>query len=160
MFTPNEYEEPPEEEPEVIKALTNPSELKVEIRNFTEKEVVTIIKKINPNKAPGYDLITGRILNYHNRTGIKYLTKLYNATLKLRFFPLQWKTAQTTMILKPGKDAENPKSYRPISLLTIASKVLELNDSPQINACNREKEVDPRPSIWLSLQTRHNRPNP
>ncbi|GBP19826.1 Probable RNA-directed DNA polymerase from transposon X-element [Eumeta japonica] len=44
---------------------------------------------------------------------------------KLQFIPPQWKVAQIIMLLKPGKQPEDPKSYRPISLLPIPSKIYE-----------------------------------
>lgn len=58
--------------------------------------------------------------------GITLLTQIYNAILRRGFVPLQWKVAQITIMLKPGKSAEDVKSYRPISLLSIPSKVLEI----------------------------------
>lgn len=36
-----------------------------------------------------------------------------------------WKVAQIKMVLKPGKSSDDPKSYRPISLLPIPSKLME-----------------------------------
>jgi retron-type reverse transcriptase len=41
------------------------------------------------------------------------------------YFPDQWKVAQVILIPKPGKPPEDPKSYRPISLLPVLSKVFE-----------------------------------
>ena len=36
-----------------------------------------------------------------------------------------WKTAKVVVLLKPGKDPESPKSYRPISLLCNLYKLYE-----------------------------------
>lgn len=74
-------------------------------------------------EAPGYDFITGRLLKELSEDGITYFLYLFNATLRLNFFPPQWKVAQ--VVIKPGKNPEDPKSYRPISLLPIISKVME-----------------------------------
>jgi hypothetical protein len=57
--------------------------------------------------------------------GIKYLTRLFNAVLLKGYFPAQWKVAEFILILKPGKPPNELKSYRPISLLPIVSKVFE-----------------------------------
>jgi hypothetical protein len=38
---------------------------------------------------------------------------------------MQWKVATIILLLKPGKPPHEPTSYRPISLLTILSKVFE-----------------------------------
>jgi hypothetical protein len=55
---------------------------------------------------------------------IKYLTQLFSAVLLNRYSLAQWKIAQITLILKPGKPNELT-SYRPISLLPIVSEVFE-----------------------------------
>lgn len=47
-------------------------------------------------------------------SGITYLTQIFNAVLRLKAFPSQWKVAQVIMIPKPDKTPEDPKSYRPI----------------------------------------------
>jgi hypothetical protein len=78
-----------------------------------------------PKKSPGYDLITGKILQELPTVGIKYLTHLFNAVLLLNYFPSQWKVAHIILILKPGKTLYALTSYRPISLLPIVSKVFE-----------------------------------
>ena len=71
------------------------------------------------------DLITARILQELPRTGIVMLTYIFNATLCLNHIPRQWKTAKVIMLLKPGKALEEPKSYRPILLLPVITKLYE-----------------------------------
>jgi hypothetical protein len=56
---------------------------------------------------------------------IQYLTQLFNVILLRGYFPTQWKVAQIILIPKPGKPPHQLSSYRPISLLPIASKVFE-----------------------------------
>jgi hypothetical protein len=41
------------------------------------------------------------------------------------YFPAQWKVAQIILILKPGKPPNELTSYRPISTLSIVTKVFE-----------------------------------
>ncbi|KAL4142887.1 hypothetical protein QTP88_005280 [Uroleucon formosanum] len=50
---------------------------------------------------------------------------LFNALLKLSYFPTNWKLATIIMIKKPGKDNTDPNNYRPISLLSSVSKIFE-----------------------------------
>jgi hypothetical protein len=50
---------------------------------------------------------------------------IYNSSLKLCYFPKEWKHAVVVPIPKPGKDPSNPSNYRPISLLSSISKVFE-----------------------------------
>ena len=83
------------------------------------------INKLRTPKAPGYDLITGRILKELPHVGIKAITLIFNSILRTGYFPVQWKVSQIITILKPGKPAEETSSYRPISLLPILSKLFE-----------------------------------
>lgn len=95
------------------------------IEGVTKSEVVKAIKKLNIKKAPGYDLITGRILKELPDVGFTYLMQIYNAMLRYNTVPLQWKVAQVKMIFKPDKPPEEVKSYRPISLLPTTAKLFE-----------------------------------
>jgi hypothetical protein len=55
----------------------------------------------------------------------KSLLKLLNASLSSGFVPSEWKTAIVVPILKLGKSAEEPVSYRLISLTSCLAKLLE-----------------------------------
>lgn len=90
------------------------------------KELSKIIKKLDNKKAPGFDLITAEILKNLPRNAVLLLTRIFNAAIKLRHFPSGWKVAEIIMILKPGKPQNEVKSYRPISLLPMFSKLLEI----------------------------------
>lgn len=52
------------------------------------------------------------------------LCKLFNLSLSLGMVPSDWKTANVTAVLKKC-DPTLPSNYRPISLLSTVSKVLE-----------------------------------
>jgi potassium voltage-gated channel Eag-related subfamily H protein 8 len=89
-------------------------------------EVKNVIKyKINPKKAPGYDLITGKVLKELSQKGLRAITQIYNAIIRNEYFPCQWKVGQIIMIAKPGKNSDDIASFSPISLLPILSKILE-----------------------------------
>jgi len=89
-------------------------------------EVENIIQhKTHPSKAPGYDLITGKILQELLKKGLRAVTQIHNAVLRIEYFPCHWKVGQVIMIAKPGENPAEVTSYRPISLLPIVSKVLE-----------------------------------
>jgi hypothetical protein len=80
-----------------------------------------MINRLRSTKAPGYDLITGRILKVLPDIGIKAITHIYNSILRNGYFLAQWKVSQIIPILKPGKPADEVTSYSPISLLPILS---------------------------------------
>ena len=83
------------------------------------------IARLNVRKAPGYDLISGKVLQELPPAAVVLLTTLYNSILCLSYYPLLWKFAQIVMVPKPVKPAHDVASYRPISLLPIPSKVFE-----------------------------------
>ena len=59
------------------------------------------------------------------RKGLIALLYIFNGILRKRHWPKVLKTAEIILIRKPGKDPNDPASYRPISLLSTVSKVLE-----------------------------------
>lgn len=97
----------------------------LEIRYVTPREVINEIKHLSKKKSPGYDLITGEVLQNLPRKSIVKLTTLINATFRLKYVPEMWKVAEVIMIPKPGKSPHEVSSYRPISLLPVMSKLLE-----------------------------------
>lgn len=95
------------------------------LTNATLMELKREIEFLRPKKAPGYDLITGEVLKVLPRKALIKLLYIINAALRLKHVPSQWKVAEVIMILKPGKPPNEVKSYRPISLLPVISKVFE-----------------------------------
>uniref|UniRef100_A0A1Y1JXT3 Reverse transcriptase domain-containing protein n=2 Tax=Photinus pyralis TaxID=7054 RepID=A0A1Y1JXT3_PHOPY len=95
------------------------------IKPLTPKEIAKEIKLLNPKKSPGSDLVTAKMLKELPRKGIVMLTYIFNAIIRLGYWPKRLKTAQIIMINKPGKEPTEVSSYRPISLLSIVSKLLE-----------------------------------
>jgi hypothetical protein len=99
----------------------------MDIAFVTPKEVAKEIKiNINPKKAPGYDLITGKILKNLPKKAIIKLTHLINAVFCLKHVPDAWKMTEVIMIPKQGKPPNEVTTYRPISLLPIISKLFEI----------------------------------
>lgn len=114
-----------EENNEVTEFLDSACQMDRPIKHITPNEVKLEIKKLNPNKSPGHDLINAKVVNKLSRKSIIFLTLIYNSILRLDHFPLQWKCAEIIMIAKPNKPENMLSSYRPISLLVIFSKIFE-----------------------------------
>ena len=55
---------------------------------------------------------------------IKKLNNTYNWALAMRYFPVKFKNAIMSFVLKPGKDLDKVENNRPISLLEIPGKIL------------------------------------
>ena len=126
VFTPNQITPSANVMQEVNKVLGETVQSNTPLKRFSKNKIKTIIFALKEGKSPGYDLITGTLLKNLPEKGFIFLTFLYNAIFRLCFIPPQWKVAEIKMILKPGKRSEDVKSYRPISLLPITSKVMEL----------------------------------
>ncbi|KAG5673197.1 hypothetical protein PVAND_003264 [Polypedilum vanderplanki] len=88
-------------------------------------EISLIIRRLKNNKCPGEDKITNRLLKQLPPKGVKFLVKIINNCLISRYFPCKWKCANVVPIAKPGKKKNDPTGYRPISLLSSVSKILE-----------------------------------
>ena len=78
----------------------------------------------NKKKAPGLDEITGAMIRNLPDPQTKALHRIFVST-DTGYFPTQWKTAKVVMIPKKGKDPHVVSSYRPISLLSVLSKLFE-----------------------------------
>ena len=126
-----------------------PRLLKIQVQ-----EVEHIIQSdTNPTKAPGYDLITGKLLKELPRKGIRAITQIYNAIFRLKYFPTHWKIGHIIMIPKPGKSPLEPTSHRPISLLPLLSKKSEKNNTEKADTYFSSKQYNPSTSIRLPAKT-------
>jgi hypothetical protein len=76
------------------------------------------------NKAPGYDKITPVIIKKISQYIVDVLVYIFNLSLSTGDFPSELKSAVVTPLFKK-KDESQPTNYRPISLLSIFSKLLE-----------------------------------
>lgn len=95
------------------------------IPSVTPKDIKSEIQRLNLKKTPGLDQITSRMLRELPRKGIVLLTYIFNAILRLQYWPTEYKKAEIVLIPKPGKEPSYVTSYRPISLLSVTSKLLE-----------------------------------
>lgn len=124
VFKPNEPDIICGEE-EIDEILNSDQQMSLPLRLCTPTEVWKAIKNLKNRKAPGFDLITSEVLKHVPRKGIVLLTILFNAVLRLHYFPLIWKISIINMVAKPGKPPTEVSSYRPISLLPALSKLFE-----------------------------------
>ena len=92
---------------------------------FTSDQVTSAIKRCRSSRAYGPDSLSIFHLKNLEPLAIEHLTALYNDTLKSCRLPSIWKTSLVIPIPKPGKDSSQGPSYRHISLLCPAAKVLE-----------------------------------
>ena len=94
-------------------------------KSFTSLEVTELIHRLNPRKVPGHDQISNKAIKELPVKRIAPISSIFNAILRLEYYPKTWKTSQITLIPEPGKPIYETSSYRPISLLPTLSKLFE-----------------------------------
>ena len=90
----------------------------------TPEEVRDTLKSLPTGKAAGPDVINNRLLKELAQLLALPLSDLFNFSLSSGSVPHIWKQANVTPIHKKNDPSDVP-NYRPISLLSTVSKVLE-----------------------------------
>ena len=101
----------------------------------TPETVDTVIRKLKNSKACGLDDIDTYIIKLVRPYIVPAVTHITNLSLSTLTFPSAFKVARVVPLHK-GKDAPAtaPKSYRPVALLPVVSKVLERVVATQLGA--------------------------
>ena len=92
---------------------------------FTNEDTTKAIKKCKTSKAIGPDGLSNLHIKHIGPKGINYLTTIFNLSFKTSQLPSIWKTSIVIPLAKPGKDPSISTSYRPVSLLCPAAKIME-----------------------------------
>lgn len=87
-------------------------------------EVESKLHSLNPSSAPGPDEVHPRVLREARRELCRPLTLLFRKSLDSGTVPLDWTLGSVVPIYKKGNRQE-PGNYRPVSLTSVVSKVLE-----------------------------------
>lgn len=97
----------------------------------TTEKVEYLIKRIKPNVATGHDELSARLIKAAMPVIIDDLKNMVNLSYETRTFPAQLKIARVKALHKKG-ETNNPAQYRPVSILTIISKVFERSAVEQL----------------------------
>lgn len=115
-----------EQVPEYIE--TFPEQLSLQSSFFlsptSNEEILSVINSLKNNKAGGFDHISSTLVKRISPYIVNVLTYLFNLSLSSGEFPLCLKNAVVIPIFKRG-DSSQPDCFRPISLLSVFSKILE-----------------------------------
>ena len=99
---------------------------KFEVRNVTEKEVIEMLTNHKKSHAFGNDLLDASALIIGKDIIARPLAWVINLSLGTGRFITQWKVARIIPLLKSkDSDQTNPGSFRPVSQLSIISKLAE-----------------------------------
>ena len=92
---------------------------------FSSAELSIATSQLKCGKAHGPDNIPPEFLKHCSPKSLVWLRDFYSTCLTDLALPKIWRKSTVVALLKPYKPADDPKSYRPISLLCVPYKVLE-----------------------------------
>ena len=87
-------------------------------------DIVSLIRKLNPNKANGSVGISGQMLLLCDDSVVLPLRIILGNILLTATYPDLWKLANVTPIFKKG-DKQLIGNYRPIFLLPLCGKIFD-----------------------------------
>ena len=97
-----------------------------EIQGITvsTKGVEKLLSELDCSKSIGPDEIQTLVLKNCAQQISPILSKIFQESLDTGSLPLDWRSANVTAIFKKG-DRHDPNNYRPVSLTSVCSKILE-----------------------------------
>ena len=95
-----------------------------------EETIIKLIDRIKPDVAVGYDEIPAKLLKDSKHTTAKTLTQLIDISYKKSTFPNCMKKGIVKAVHKKD-DPEDPANYRPLTILSVLSKVFERSAADQ-----------------------------
>jgi len=87
-------------------------------------DIYQALLSLQPNKASDLDNIGHRIIKNCADSLVEPLCHLFSLSLNCMDIPVEWKQHTIVSVFK-SEDKTNLRNYRPISLLSSISKVLE-----------------------------------
>ena len=91
----------------------------------SEDSVAELLISLDPSKSSGVDGISAKMLRSAAYSIASSLTNLFNQSLTTGIYPKEWKLARIVPVPKSDCPGTSVTGYRPISILSIVSKVLE-----------------------------------
>ncbi|GMS93356.1 hypothetical protein PENTCL1PPCAC_15531, partial [Pristionchus entomophagus] len=93
--------------------------------SFFPHDVYKALKQLSPSCSTGHDNIPQIIFRKCAHAISLPLCDIYNISMQTGIVPSLWKHSLITPLPKPEKNTQFPDSYRPISILSPASKTME-----------------------------------
>ena len=106
--------------------------------SFISQEFAAALKHLKPGKAPSSDSIFLELITHAGAALKSWLCNFLSSCLRRLKILKVWRRALVVVIPKPKNLVEDPRSYRPISLLCVSYKILRRFIHPHV-----EPIVDP-----------------
>lgn len=129
-------------------------ELVCGIRQFSPVSIASVrklLQNLNSQKATGSDGIPASLLKSCCDLLAPSLSLVFNRSLSEGYVPSAMKHANITPLFKGG-DSKTPTNYRPVSLLSIVSKILERVVHNQLSAYLQNFNLYPRNQFGFRKQ--------
>ena len=126
--------------------------MEARLHEFEQLDTEDITRQIKsaPNKTCGLDPIPTSIIKGDPEAFAPFLTKIVNCSLQNGSFTIELKQAKVKPLLKkPGLTADDKKNFRPVSNLSLVSKLIERAISAQPNRhANKTENLEPFQSAY------------
>ena len=108
-----------------LPAFPSRTNMKLHIISVTPKMVRKVVINLDLSEASGPDCIPVVVLKNREPELSYILAELFNKCLKESCFPDCWKISSVVPVFKNVGERSTAKNYRPVSLLSVVSKVFE-----------------------------------
>ena len=110
----------------------------------TAVKIKQLIQRIKPNVATGIDELPAKLIKAATPVITEDIKNMVNLSYETKIFPDQLKIATVKALHKKG-DNNDPSQYRPVSILTIISKIFERSAVDQlVTHYNSHNLLNPR----------------
>ena len=126
--------------PKYLPSERLPVETSFEVQRVDPKIIENEINKLKCSKAAGHDKIPVKLVKDAADILSKPLAAIFNSSLESGVFPNIWKIARVTSVFKTGLTTDL-NNYRPISILSVFSKLIEKIAHDQLSTFLKEKSM-------------------
>ena len=112
------------EDPEYMPAMNDSPFTSDPDIHFSAHGIKKQLENIQPDKASGPDMIPDKVLKKTASELAPVFASIFQQSYDTGTLPTTWKDANVTPIYKSGPRSD-PKNYRPVSLTSLCSKVME-----------------------------------